>query len=129
MEDNTKAVILSSSACITPLCLLREAVEEAEMYLTKAQALVDKGSRCSTKKFARMSRWADEVLNKIHVGKDLLRRYKLQCCAHARPRGKARKAARQTKAKRAAAVPAGKNQVWNMITETDRGCGSHVVAR
>ena len=106
-----------TSARITPLCLLREAVREADTYLTKAQSLVDRGTRCSIKKFAEMSRRADKVLNKIRVGKDLLRRYKIQRCARARAKGKALKAAKQKKSKGVAASLAGKNPVQNVRTE------------
>ena len=87
------------------------------MYLTKAQSFVDKGSSCSIKKFAKMSRRADKVLKKIHMGKNLLRRYKIQCCARARARGKAQKAARNKKAKGVAAARAVKNQVQKLTKE------------
>ena len=87
------------------------------MYLTKAQALVDKGTRCSTKKFAEMSRRADKVLHKIRVGRNLLHRYNLQRCARARARGKAFKAARKKKSKGVAAALAGTNSVQNIGTE------------
>ena len=117
MEDNRRTLISSSSVRITPLCLLREAIKEAEMYLTKAQSLVDQGTKCGTKKFAKMSRRADEMLNKIRVGKNLVRRYKIQCCARARAGEKALNAARKKKSKSVAAALAGKNPVQHIRKE------------
>ena len=97
------------------------------MYLTKAQSLVDKGSRCSTKKFAKMSRRADKVLKKIHLGKNLLRRYKIQCCARARARGKAQKAARNKKAKEGCSCSGGQESGTEDELVRRQGVGPRLV--
>ena len=70
---------------------MHETMKEADILLTKAQSLIDKGTSCSIGEFRKVSRRMDKVMKKFQVAKDMLRRYQIQLSARAKAKAHAKK--------------------------------------